>query len=108
LQGRLARDLGVSQQSLSGYERGVSRVPDDVAARLAKLWGYSEVEVRRHLGLYVPGAERGDPIAPFPEWPDNALRLPRGIKISDLDPRDAKLLESIVDAFIENIRQEGR
>ena len=107
LQGKLAADLGVSQQSLSAYERGVSRMTYETADRLARLWGLEPRAVWRELGLYVP-EDGGAPVEPLPEWPDNALRLPRGMKLSDLDPRDAKLLESIVDAFLENIRREGR
>jgi transcriptional regulator with XRE-family HTH domain len=105
LQGRLAKDLGVSQQSLSGYENGKWTVPDDVAARLAKTWGLKEVDVRRQLGLYVPEEMGGGPIVDIPEWPENALRLPRGMRLSDLDPRDARTLESIVDAFLDSVRR---
>lgn len=108
LQGRLAHELGVSQQSLSGYESGRWRVPDDVAAKLARLWRLSEVDVRKALGLYVPSELDGDtePLVPVREFPDDALRLPKGVKLSDLDPREQKALETIVDAFIDQVRRE--
>lgn len=105
LQGRLAADLGVSQQSLSAYERGISRMSYETADRLARLWGLEPRSVWRELGLYVPEGDGGEVASPVAEWPDNALRLPKGMKLSDLDPRDAKVLESIVDAFLDSVRR---
>lgn len=112
LQATLAMHLGVSPQSVSLYETGKNRVPDDVAAKIARLWGMREVDVRRSLGLYVPGdldeADQTSPAAD-PYWPDaGALRLPGGIQLSDLDPHHAKALETIVDAFLKSVtRQES-
>lgn len=105
LQRPLALQVGVSQQALSSYETGRTRVPDDVAARLAELWQLPEVEVRRGLGLHVPGTGPG---APQTDWPDEALRLPRGVKLSDLDPSAQRALETIVDSFLEQVLREDR
>lgn len=109
LQRPLAAQLGVSQQAYSGYENGRTRVPDDVAARLAELWDIEEMELRAHLGLHVPadvaGRERPEPDL---MWPDTAIRLPKGVKLTDLEPHEQAALEKIVDAFIDSVRADDR
>jgi transcriptional regulator with XRE-family HTH domain len=106
LQRPLADKLGVSQQALSSYETGRTRVPDDVAARLAVLWELPEADVRRFLGLRVPEQPADGP--PPPGFPENALRLPDGVKLSDLSPKEQALLESIVDTFLDQVLREDR
>lgn len=84
-------------------------MPDDVAARLARLWRMSEVDVRRALGLYVPDEMPGqEQVLPVPEFPDDALRLPKGVKLADLEPHEQAALERIVDAFLDSVRADER
>jgi transcriptional regulator with XRE-family HTH domain len=109
LQGALAKRLGVSQQSLSHYENGKVRIPDEIAAKVARLWNLSEIDVRRALGMYVPEQLRGrEPLPPEPSFPEDALRLPKGVKLTDLEPHEQLALEKIVDAFIESVRADER
>lgn len=58
--GALARAIQVDPSRISQYERGNARVPDDRAAQIAVVFGMSEIEVRRHLGLWVPTATGGE------------------------------------------------
>src|SRR5689334_9142242 len=60
----LARRLGVKAQTLSHWETGRYWVPDEAAREIAVILGMSEVEVRRGLGLYVPGELEGLPVQP--------------------------------------------
>ena len=43
----VAREIGVSRYTLSGYETGRSKIPITVAFRLSKLYGLSEWEINR-------------------------------------------------------------
>jgi transcriptional regulator with XRE-family HTH domain len=100
-QGALAHRLGISQQSLSSYETGRVWVPDDVAAKLAVLFGAAETVVRRELGLHVPGDVEAsvDPIplsAPEPEG--EVIRLPPGLHLTTTQRR---ALKALIDAFVE-------
>ena len=53
-QKRFADLIGVSDASVSSYERGVSSPDDNTTENIARVFGLSIVECRRHLGLYVP------------------------------------------------------
>lgn len=46
-QTRVAKVVGVSRYTLSGYETGRTSIPITVAFRLAKLYGISEMEMNR-------------------------------------------------------------
>jgi transcriptional regulator with XRE-family HTH domain len=50
----LARRLGVNQVRVSAYERGQYEVPNAVADDIANAFDLPVIEVRRHLGLWVP------------------------------------------------------
>ncbi len=50
----LARRLGITQVRVSAYERGQYEVPSDVAEQLAEVFELALLDVRRHLGLWVP------------------------------------------------------
>src|SRR5262249_39305242 len=50
----LARRLDVTQVRVSAYERGQYEVPNAVAEGIAKVFELPLIEVRRHLGLWVP------------------------------------------------------
>lgn len=54
-QKQLAALLGISGAHVSNYERGISAFPDDQTKRLADALGRDELDVRRGLGMYVPG-----------------------------------------------------
>jgi transcriptional regulator with XRE-family HTH domain len=51
----LARRLGVNQVRVSAYERGQYEVPSSVAEGIAAELDLPVLEVRRNLGLWVPG-----------------------------------------------------
>lgn len=59
----LASALGTTPQTISNYERGASGVNDEKAAQIAVVFDLGEIEVRRNLGLYVPGGME-DPVRP--------------------------------------------
>lgn len=46
-QTRVAREVGVSRYTLSGYETGRTSIPITVAFRLAKLYKISETEMNK-------------------------------------------------------------
>ncbi|HUC24140.1 MAG TPA: helix-turn-helix domain-containing protein [Streptosporangiaceae bacterium] len=50
----LARRLGINQVRVSAYERGQYEVPTEVAENLATVFDLAVLDVRRHLGLWVP------------------------------------------------------
>lgn len=50
----LANAVGASTQAVYNWETGKNAVSDDSAERLAELFGRGILEVRRHLGLWVP------------------------------------------------------
>lgn len=56
-QAQLGERLGVSGANVSNYERGVISFPDERTRDLSKALGVDELDVRRGLGLYVPGDE---------------------------------------------------
>lgn len=107
MQSRLAAELGVSAQSLSAYERGVSRVPDEVAARLARIWNLRESEVRRELNLYVPSDLAGSAsVVPHVPLQPDVVRLPKGIKLEDLEPIERETLLKLVDTYLDSILRD--
>ncbi len=65
-QKQFAALVGVSNGSVSSYERGVSApTADSTCEQIARVLGKSTVEVRRRFGLYVPpDAEDGPPAPP--------------------------------------------
>lgn len=72
----LARRLNINQVRISAYERGQYEVPDSVAAALADVFDLPVLDVRQHLGLWVPSEadleelrHRADPT----KLPDDAL-----------------------------------
>jgi transcriptional regulator with XRE-family HTH domain len=56
-QADFAAALGVQQQLISNYERGLSQVPEKYVEPIANLVGYHPTTVRRHLGLSAPRAK---------------------------------------------------
>lgn len=52
----LAELVETSPQNISNYERGVTSVSDDKAAKIATALGLDEITTRRNLGLWVPDA----------------------------------------------------
>lgn len=50
----LARKLGINQVRVSAYERGQYEVPNEVADQLAAVLELAVLDVRKHLGLWVP------------------------------------------------------
>ena len=105
-QGTLAHRLGISQQSLSGYENGRAWVPDDVAARIAGLFDLPESTVRRGLGLHVPGDIEVDveAIGTSPEIPGEVFRLPPGVQLTALE---RKAIRAVIDLILEQRRAGG-
>ncbi len=65
-QKQFAALVGVSNGSISSYERGVSApTADSTCEQIARVLGKSTVEVRRRFGLYVPpDAQDGPPPPP--------------------------------------------
>lgn len=108
-QKQVADALGVSAQALSYYELKKIRMPDAVAADLARLWDLRESDVRRRVGLYVPGdeGESRQAVVDPPELPENVLILPEGVKLTD---RQQRALEALLDSFLDDVgdhRREG-
>jgi transcriptional regulator with XRE-family HTH domain len=92
LQREFAERLNVSQQSLSGYERGAYRIPEDVAEQIALVLEIPYVEVRARLGMYVPEAE-------LEQIHDReVIRLPAGVHLTSVQRR---ALQALIDAFVE-------
>lgn len=50
-----AAALGVDPSQISNYERGVNAIDDERAAQIAAVLRMDEIEVRRSVGLWVPG-----------------------------------------------------
>lgn len=94
----LAKAVNRAPQVISTYERGLARVPDDVAAALTGVLRLDEGEVRRGLGLYVPvrdgdsGGAGGD-----------TIRLPPG---AVLTAKQRRALDALLDAFLDDLERE--
>lgn len=74
-----ARALGVDQSLVSRYERGISEVSDERAAKIAELFGMDLVETRRGLGLWVPSEPGQEQTLVDPEEPLD-LELPAELR----------------------------
>lgn len=59
----LANALGTSTQTVYNWETGKNAVSDESAERIAELLGRGILEVRRHLGLWVPDPPATDTAA---------------------------------------------
>ncbi len=96
-QAELARLLGVQQQAVNRWENDKDVPRRETVRVIARVLGISGSEIAAALGYVDEQAT-----------PQEGLRLPRGVKLEDLDPQDQKALERIVDAFIESVRREAR
>jgi transcriptional regulator with XRE-family HTH domain len=108
--GALARALGVDPSRVSQYERGASAVPDERAADIAELFGMPELEVRRHLGLWVP-----EPSGRFAteertvEGPvgETVVRIVRDLE-ADTDGLSEEESERMLQAVLAEIQRQAR
>lgn len=103
---QLAGKLDVATQVVYDWQNGKNAVSDENAARLAELWGMSEVAVRRNLGLWVPGD------TPEPDADEDVLEYRRDIvrrqvqaAIEHLSPADQT---AVLERMIEKAKQRQR
>jgi transcriptional regulator with XRE-family HTH domain len=92
----LARQLEVNQVRVSAYERGQYEVPNPIAENIAAAFDLPLLEVRRHLGLWVPSEAD---LHQLQQHADPA-RLPDDVLITELIRRYQKRSDrEILDVF---------
>ncbi|MCU7859739.1 MAG: helix-turn-helix domain-containing protein [Candidatus Thiodiazotropha sp. (ex Lucinoma kastoroae)] len=72
-QGQLAELLGISQQHMASFEKGIRKVPASMLPMLAQLFGISVDEL---VGLKSPAAKRG-PVPKLQRQIELVTRLPK-------------------------------
>jgi transcriptional regulator with XRE-family HTH domain len=97
LQREFATRLNISQQSLSGYERGVYRVPEDIAEKVAEVLELPYLEVRTRLGMFVSPETRE-------EFSGEVIRLPPDVRLT---PAQHRALRALIDVFLEQRADSG-
>jgi transcriptional regulator with XRE-family HTH domain len=86
-QAELARQLGWDKTAVNNYETRGVEVPSERAEQLAEFFELDEIEVRRHLGLWVPKKAR-----------------------SPMDEAEAMMDENerLIAEIVENARRAGK
>jgi transcriptional regulator with XRE-family HTH domain len=87
-QGQLAEFLGISQQHMASFEKGIRKVPASMLPMLAQLFGISVDEL---VGLKSPVAKRG-PVPKLQRQIEQVARLPRAKQ---------KFVSEMLDAVIQ-------
>ena len=72
-QGQLAEHLGISQQQMASFEKGIRKIPASMLQVLAKLYGISVDEL---VGLKNTAAKRG-PAPKRQQQMEQVSRMPR-------------------------------
>jgi transcriptional regulator with XRE-family HTH domain len=87
-QGQLAGQLGISQQHMASFEKGIRKVPASILPMLAQFFSISTDEL---VGLKSPAAKRG----PMP-------KLQRQIEqVSNLPRAKQKFVSEMLDTVIQ-------